>query len=133
MKLGFYANYSEDIVNFASETGFDCLELSAWPNSSLNADQITDARIEEILKNLQDHEIEISSLGFYPNYLDVDTEQGKEAQRYFLKVLELAEKMQVKTVSTFAGRNQTKTIEENIPLFKEVFSKFCDEAEKKGD
>ncbi|KRG13204.1 hypothetical protein ACA30_16560 [Virgibacillus soli] len=131
MKLGFYANYSEDTVRFAAETGFECLELSAWPNSALNADLITDERIEEMQKNLQKHHIEISTLGFYPNYLDCNRENGVEAQRYFLKVLELAEKMNVKTVSTFAGRNQKKTVEENIPLFKEVFSRFCEEAEKR--
>ena len=132
MKLGFYGNYSPETVKFAAEVGFQCMELSAWPKSALNADTTTDQQLEDIQRDLDDHGIEVSSLGFYPNYLDPDDSHGLEAQRYFMKVLELAEKMQVNTVSTFAGRNPGLSVARNIPLFKEVFSRFCEEAEKRN-
>ncbi len=35
-------------------------------------------------------------------------------------------------VSTFAGRDPFKSVADNIPHFKEVFSRFCDEAEKRN-
>ena len=38
MRLGFYTDYSRDIAQFAQDTGFTSMELSAWPQSSLNAD-----------------------------------------------------------------------------------------------
>ncbi|QTH43140.1 sugar phosphate isomerase/epimerase [Cohnella sp. LGH] len=132
MKLGFYGNYTPETVKFASEVGFKCMELSAWPKSSLNADTISDRRIEEIRQDLEDHDIEISTLGYYPNYLDPNKAHSEEAQRYFIKLLDLAVRMNVRTVSTFAGRNPELSVEKNIPLFKEVFSRFCEEAEKRN-
>ena len=132
MKLGFYTNYDEKTVEFAHKVGFRSMELSAWPDSSLNADKVTDRRIKEVKKDLKDHDIEISALGYYPNYLDPNKVNAKEATRYFYKVMELASRMDVDVVCTFAGREGLKSIKENIPLFAEAFKPFCAEAEKKG-
>ena len=132
MKLGFYTNYEKSTVAFAHRSGFRSMELSAWPESSLNADHVTDQRIAEIKKDLKENDIEISALGYYPNYLDPDPDKAKEARRYFFKVMELASRMGVGVVCTFAGRSPEKSVKENIPLFKEVFSPFCDEAEKRN-
>jgi sugar phosphate isomerase/epimerase len=132
MKLGFYTNYQKDTVAFAHKVGFRSMELSAWPESYLNADKVTERRIAEVKKDLEDHNIKLSALGYYPNYLDPDKAKAEEACRYFYKVLELANRMEVGVVCTFAGRSPEKSVKENIPLFKEVFSRFCDEAEKRN-
>lgn len=132
MKLGFYTNYDEKTVEFAHEVGFRSMELSAWPDSSLNADRVTDQRISEVKRDLKEHDIEISALGYYPNFLDPDRAKAKEARRYFIKVLDLAERMDVGVVCTFAGRDPDKSIKDNIPLFEKVFSHFCDEAERRN-
>jgi len=132
MKLGFYTNYDKDTVAFAHEVGFRSMELSAWPDSSLNADHVTGRRISEVKKDLEEHDIEVSALGYYPNYLDPDQEKVEEATRYFYKVMELANRMGVDVVCTFAGRDPDKSIKENIPLFEKAFTPFCDEAEKRG-
>jgi sugar phosphate isomerase/epimerase len=132
MKLGFYTDYTEEIARFAQETGFRSLQLSAWPQSSLNADTVTDARIAEIRGDLGDRGIEISALGFYPNYLDADTAAAEEAIRYFRKVMELAERMEVETVCTFAGQTRGVSVEDCLPRFAELFTDFCAEAERRG-
>jgi sugar phosphate isomerase/epimerase len=136
VKLGFYTNYSKEIVRFAHEVGFKCMELSASPGSSLNADDITDERVAEVCEDLEEHDIEVSALGFYPNFLDPGHERfgvtGAEARRYFLKVLDLAVKMNVGVVSTHAGRVPEKSVADNIPIFAEVFTEFCEEAEKRN-
>jgi sugar phosphate isomerase/epimerase len=132
MKLGFYTNYDKDTVAFAHKVGFRSMELSAWPDSSLNADHVTGRRISEVKKDLEEHDIEISALGYYPNYLDPDRDKADEATRYFYKVMELADRMGVDVVCTFAGRDPDKSIKENIPLFEKAFTPFCDEAEKRG-
>lgn len=131
MKLGFYTNYDEKTVEFAHKVGFRSMELSVWPDSSLNADKVTDKRIAEVKKNLKEHDIEISALGYYPNFLDPDEEKAEEAIRYFYKVMELASRMGVGVVCTFAGRDPDKSIKENIPLFEEVFTPICAEAERR--
>jgi sugar phosphate isomerase/epimerase len=100
MKLGFYTNYDEKTVEFAHKVGFRSMELSAWPDSSLNADKVTDRRLKEVKKDLKEHDIEISALGYYPNYLDHNKTNAKEAARYFRKVLELANRMEVDVVSS---------------------------------
>ena len=56
------------------------MELSAWPQSSLNADEITDERIKEIRADLDDRDIEISALGYYPNYLAADKARSRRIQ-----------------------------------------------------
>ena len=111
MRLGFYANYTKDTAQFAYETGFKSLELSAWPGSALEAGKVTPAEIKAIQKDLASKDIEISALGYYPNYLDKNEAEAKEAQRYFLQVLDLAKQMGIGVVATFAGRNQSKSVE----------------------
>lgn len=131
MRLGFYTDYSEEIARFAQETGFGSLQLSAWPQSALNADTISDERIAEIRADLRRRDLEISALGYYPNYLDSDAATASEARRYFLKVLELADRMDVRTVCTFAGQLCGKPVEVSLPAFAEVFGVFCAEAERR--
>ena len=132
MRLGFYANYTERTAEFAHRVGFGSMELSAWPASTLNADTITDKQITAILKDLESKDIEISALGYYPNYLSPDRKAAEEARRYFIKVLDLAKRMGVSTVATFAGRDPDKTVEDNLPEFREVCTRFCDEAAKRN-
>ena len=131
MRLGIFTNYSEKIACEAHEVGFRSMELSAWPGSALNANTITDEDIKKIRKDLDSRDIEISALGYYPNYLDPDPDKRAESQRYLLKLLALAQSMEVPTVCTFAGRDPEKSVADNIPLFKEVFSRFCEEAERR--
>jgi sugar phosphate isomerase/epimerase len=107
------------------------MELSACPESTLNPDTTSDKKIAQVKADLEEHDIEISAIGYYPNYLDPDARKAEEAKCYFLKILDLAVRLQVGIVGTFVGRNPDKSVQENISLFKEVFSRFCDEAEKR--
>jgi sugar phosphate isomerase/epimerase len=132
MRLGFYTDYSRDIAQFAADTGFTSMELSAWPQSSLNADDITDERIKEIRADLDHRDIQISALGYYPNYLAADKRQARECKRYFRKVMQLAARMDVPAVCTFAGMTPGATVEECMEPFAELFTDFCTEAEDLG-
>ena len=117
MRLGYYTDYSEETAAFASETGFTSLELSAWPDSAINPDTVSEGRLEQIRADLQGRDIEISALGYYPNYLAPEAEERAESKRYFLKVLDLAQRMEVPVVCTFVGRNPYCTVEENMGPF----------------
>jgi sugar phosphate isomerase/epimerase len=132
MRLGFYTDYSPDIAKFAEEVGFRSLQLSAWPQSALNADTISDEAIAEIRADLDRRGIEISALGYYPNPLDVDVQVAAESRRYLLRVIELAERMEVQTVCTFAGQTQGKTVAECLPEFAEIYKPICEDAEARG-
>ena len=132
MRLGYYTDYSEETAAFASETGFTSLELSAWPDSAINPDTVTQERLDEILADLQRRDIEISALGYYPNYLVPDDEVRAECRRYLLQVMGLAQRMNVSVIATFAGRNPYLSVEENLDDFQTVFTEFCAEAEDRG-
>ena len=41
MRLGYYTDYSEETADFATDTGFTSLELSAWPDSAINPDTVS--------------------------------------------------------------------------------------------
>jgi sugar phosphate isomerase/epimerase len=132
MRLGFYTDYTPEIAQFAETTGFTSIELSAWPQSSLNADEITDERIKEIRADLEARDIQISALGYYPNYLAADQQEADEYKRYFRKVLRLADRMDVSTVCTFAGQTPGWTVEDCMEPFTAMFTEFCAEAEDLG-
>lgn len=132
MRLGFYTDYSRDIAHFAERTGFTSMELSAWPQSALNADEVTDERLKEIRADLDSRDIEISALGYYPNYLAADRDEAAEYKRYFRKVLQLAQRMEVPAVCTFAGMTPGWTVEDCMTPFAELFTEFCAEAEDLG-
>jgi len=108
------------------------LELSAWPDSYLNAETTTDEKIHDVLADLKQKDIELSALGYYPNYLDPNKEEAEKAQKYLIRVMDLATKMNVKVVCTFVGRDPAKSVHENLPEFQRVFSMLCNEAEKRN-
>ena len=132
LRLGFYTDYSEETAAFAEETGFNSLQLSAWPDSALNPDTVNQEQLDEILADLQRRDLEISALGYYPNYLAPNAEERAECRRYFLAVLDLAQRMEVSVVSTFVGCDPYRSVEENLAEFQNVFREFCSEAEERG-
>lgn len=132
MRLGFYGNYTPQTAEFAKKVGFQSMELSAWPQSTLNANTISDAQLTEIKRDLDAKDIQISALGYYPNYLTPNRAEADECKNYLIKVMDLAKKLEVSTVSTFVGKDPDKSVEENLPAFKEVFRTLVDEAGKRG-
>lgn len=132
MRLGFYTNYTKSVAQFAHRTGFTSLQLSAWPTSALNADTVSESEIADIRRDLDSKNIEISALGYYPNPLSENQDAATEAQRYLKKAIELAARMEVEVVSTFAGRRKSRPVHESFEPFREVFSPIVDLAESKG-
>ena len=128
MRLGYYTDYPEETAGFAEDTGFTSLELSAWPDSAINPDTVTQDRLDEILADLQQRDLEISALGYYPNYLTPAAEERAECRRYLLQVMDLAQRMSVSVIATFVGRNPHLSVEENLDDFQTVFGEFCCEA-----
>lgn len=131
MRLGFYGNYTPQTAEFAKKIGFQSMQLSAWPQSTLNADTISDAQLAEIKRDLDSKDIQISALGYYPNYLTPNKEEAAEYERYLVKVMDLANKLEVSVVSTFIGKDPDKSVEENLLDFKKTFRRIVDEAGKR--
>jgi sugar phosphate isomerase/epimerase len=147
MKLGFVSailsEYSfERLIDTASELGYSCVEVACWPKgeserryagvSHIDVDNITDEKVQYIKGYCKDRNIEISSLAFYPNTIGNDLVMRKTNVAHLYKVIDASYKLGINMVTTFIGRDQYKTIDENVELFKEVWLDIINYAEEKG-
>lgn len=147
MKLGFVSAILPDcsfekLIDTASEMGFKCVEVACWPKgkserryagvSHIDVENMTEEKVEYIKEYCKKRNIEISSLAFYPNTIGNDMEMRRNNVAHLYKVIDASFKLGVNMVTTFTGRDQSKTVEENIELFKEVWPPIISYAEEKG-
>jgi len=136
MKLGFISaildTYSfEEVIDFAAEQGFECVEMACWPCgkaerryagvSHINVDELDEQKIAYIQSYCKNKGVEISSLAFYPNHMDGNLDKREASLAYMKKLIIASHYLGVDMVTTFIGRDQTKTVEENMELFKEIW------------
>lgn len=134
----------EEVVALASEMGFECLEVAAWPCgkaerryagvSHIDCERVlAEKTYAKYVKDLfEENNLTISSLAFYPNPLDGDLSKREAAITHLKTVISAAALLGVDMVTTFVGRDQFKTVEENIKLFREVWPPIVALAEEKG-
>lgn len=134
----------EEAVDTAAEMGFQCLEVACWPAgkaerryagvSHIDCERVCeDDEYKKYIKQYMERKgLEISALAFYPNTMDPDTEKRNAAIAHLKAVIQAAEKLEVGVVTTFIGRDQHKTVEENIELFQEIWPDIIALAEKCG-
>ena len=132
----------EEAVDTAAQMGFKCLEVACWPAgkaerryagvSHINVDDTSAEYIAYVKDYCKAKNIEISSLAFYPNTMDGDLEKRQANIDHLKKVINMSSLLGVNMVTTFVGRDQTKTKEENIEIFKTVWPPIVKFAEEKG-
>ena len=134
----------EEVVDIASDMGFKCLEVACWPAgkaerryagvSHIDCERVCeDDEYAAYVKNLVSSKgLEISSLAFYPNVLDANREKADAAIAHLKAVIKASGKLGVGMVTTFIGKDQYKTFEENIELFKAVWPGLIALAEENG-
>ena len=77
------------------------------------------AYAEHIAGYAQEKGVAISSLAYYPNTMDGNLEKRTAAVGHLKSLIRASAKLGVGMVTTFIGRDQTKTVEENLELVKE--------------
>ena len=132
----------KEAVDTAAEMGFKCLEVASWPAgkatrryagvSHIDAERVVadDEYAKYVKDYIEGKGMHISSLAFYPNTMDPDLEKRAAAIAHLKALIQASAKLGVGLVTTFIGRDQTKTVEENIELFKEIWPpiiKFAEE------
>ncbi len=147
MKLGFVSaildGWSfEGVIDTAAEYGYSCVEVACWPQgnaerryagvSHIDVENLDDDQAKHILDYCERKGVEISSLAFYPNPLDPDPEKQHATIEHLKKVILASEKLGINLVTTFIGRDQWKTVEENLELFKTVWPPIIAFAEEHG-
>jgi sugar phosphate isomerase/epimerase len=79
----------------------------------------------------KDRAVALSSLGYYPNPLDPDSDARDAALSHIKKLIDVSALMGIGMVTTFIGRDKNKTVEENLEIFKSVWTPVIKLAEEK--
>jgi sugar phosphate isomerase/epimerase len=149
MKLGFVSaildNWSyEEMMDFASEHGFECVEVACWPQgkaerryagvSHIDAERVLsdDDYAKHVKEYADERNITISSLAFYPNTMDANLTKRAETVNHLMSLIKASAKLGVGMVTTFIGRDQSKTVEDNLELVKEIWPPIIKLAEEEG-
>ena len=147
MKLGFVSAILdtwtyEEMMDFASDHGFECVEVACWPQgkaerryagvSHIDAERVLedDTYAAHITDYSREKGVQISSLAYYPNTMDGNLEKREAAVTHLKNLIKASHKLGIGMVTTFIGRDQTKNIEENLELVKEVWPSIIKEAEE---
>lgn len=136
MKLGFVSAILpdlsfEEVIQFASETGYSCVEVMCWPKGKaerryagvthIDVTDFKQADAKKVHAILKGTGVEISALGYYPNYLTPNAAEAKAVTAHFKKVIKASALLGIGRVTTFVGRDWTKSVDDNWPKFKKVW------------
>lgn len=147
MKLGFVSAILdgqpfEKVIDIASELNFQCVEMACWPQgkaerryagvSHIDVNNLSSDKIKHIQGYCQSRGVQISSLAYYPNPMDSDLEKRKFNINHLKKVIDASQKLEINMVTTFIGRDQYKSVEENLELFREIWPSIIKFAEEKN-
>ena len=145
MKLGFVSAILSDlnleqVMKFASEQGFDALEVMCWPKGKaerryagvthIDVTSLTEAEIKKIKALQKKTGITISGLGYYPNPLVADEKEAAVYIEHIKKVITASAKLGIGVMNTFIGRDPSKSLKDNWVLFDERWPDIIKHAEK---
>ncbi|MGI9166864.1 MAG: sugar phosphate isomerase/epimerase family protein [Pyrinomonadaceae bacterium] len=139
----------EDWVAFASEIGADNIQLSAALHPSeadVPAEAMLDpvantldlreafnrARATRVLNAMSDHRIGLSDLGYFDNMLHHDAAVREKKRQFMLRVFDAATMLGLDAVCGFVGRNQARSMDQNLLDFEEHFIPLLKEAKARG-
>lgn len=132
MKLGFVSAILpelslDEVLAFAAAEGFGCIEAMCWPvgkaerkyagTTHVDVANFTADKADEVKALCARHGVSLSALGYYPNPLDPDGATAAAYVEHLQKVIVAARMLGLKTVTTFVGRDWTKSVDDNWPRF----------------
>jgi sugar phosphate isomerase/epimerase len=139
----------EDWVAFAHDIGADNIQLSAALHPSeadVPAEALLDpvantldlrepfnrTRAARVLNALSQHGIGLSDLGYFDNMLHHDPGIREKKRQFMLRVFDAAAMLGVDAVCGFVGRNQERSMDQNLIDFEEHFVPLLKEAKARG-
>jgi sugar phosphate isomerase/epimerase len=147
MQLGFVTAILpdlsfEEVVSFAASAGYKCIEVMCWPVGKaerryagvthIDVGTLDKARAAQIQETCANAGITISGLGYYPNPLVADRNEGQTYIDHIKRVIDGSALLGVNVMNTFVGRDPVLSVDENWPRFMEVWPGIVQYAEDKG-
>ena len=144
MQLGFVSAILPDlslreVMEFAAETGYDCVEIMCWPKGKatrryagvthIDVENFSDQVMAEVADLMQTTGVSISGLGYYPNPLTPDLEAAQVFVDHIKKVIRASAQLGIGHMNTFVGRDPARSVDDNWPRFLEIWTDIIAEAE----
>ncbi len=121
-RLGTLGPYTPANVQFAKEQGFTNLILGGGRDSTLDADTITDAQIEEVKATVSKYGMHVSALQVSDNSIPADSEKRARDNAYFAKMIDLAGKLGVPYIGTQSGKDPSKPFQQQVDEIVRVYN-----------
>jgi sugar phosphate isomerase/epimerase len=96
----------------------------------IDINQLDEAGIRETHRLVEQTGVQISSLGYYPNCLSPDLEEAQRSVEHLKKLLHAAKQLDLTRVTTFLGRDYTKSVDSNWPRMLETWKPIVDLADQ---
>jgi sugar phosphate isomerase/epimerase len=147
MQLGFVSAILpdlalEEVLAFAGATGYDCVEVMCWPKGAadrryagvthIDVNALDDSALARLRNQLASTGVAISGLGYYPNLLTPDDEESNAGASHLKQVMRAAQILKLPVVSTFIGRDWTRSVDDNWPRFRAIWPDLIKFAEDHG-
>ncbi|MBC7876247.1 MAG: sugar phosphate isomerase/epimerase [Anaerolineales bacterium] len=147
MKLGFLtaalpSNTLEQAAKWGAESGFQAIEIACWPLEKaarryagvthIDVTTLDKTKAKEIRKMLDDYNLPISALAYYPNPLHPEADHRDTVISHLKKVIEAAALLEVSVVGTFVGKDKDKTVEQNLEDYAKVWPPIVKFAKEHG-
>jgi sugar phosphate isomerase/epimerase len=147
MQLGFMSAILpdltlEEVFALGKATGYTSVEVMCWPPGKadrryagvthIDVSNFSDADASRVLGLADTNGMKISGLGYYPNLLSPDTEESRATTSHLKRVISAARMLKLEVVSTFVGRDWTRSVAENWPRFLSVWKDLIAFAEDHG-
>lgn len=136
MQLGFVSAILPElslaqVMDFAAEENYDCVEIMCWPKgraerryagvTHIDAEGFSDSEARDIRLLMNSLRVSISALGYYPNPLVADPQEGEVYISHIKNVIRAAAMLGIGRMNTFIGRDHSRSVEANWPRFLQVW------------
>jgi sugar phosphate isomerase/epimerase len=146
MKLGFLTDCLPDldlnsVAAWAREAGYEALEIAAWPReekergvhaSHLDVTDPGGAEVEAASRILAEHGLVASAIGYYENNLHHDEDRRRRIHEHLKACIDAAAALSIPCVTTFVGRDTTRSVRENLALAGAALRPLVDHAGERG-
>jgi len=129
-----------EVAAWAGANGYEALELAAWPRLGdrpfvarhLAADEFDDTEAERVRSVLADNGLELSALAYYDNNLHPDPAQREAIHAHLRACIDAAAELGGIPVGTFIGRDNSRSVADNLREAERVLPPLVDYAGERG-
>jgi sugar phosphate isomerase/epimerase len=135
----------EEWLQFAATLDADCIELSAALHPSVAdvpaeamldpvantldlREPFNDSRARRVAAAIEETGVEIADIGYFDDMLHQDQQIREKKHDFMLRVMNAAVLLGVSAVAGFVGRDQSKSMDQNLLEFEEAFIPLLREA-----